>query len=192
MSLHSYRSVSGHTQKSQMWLDDTMTDRTTSLPLVPTNSHVACYHSTERRRQDNGMGWFVAQLSVFIFHTICRFHSFTTFGQRWGNPRHQSSCRVHAFVRRHLQVTLQTEAIDVLTLSLLLFVCFRTPCTGKSHMKSLKVRKKFEPQLDWSFNSDTHGLKSGRQVAVRYYIEKWSHCVPFVFNKLRDNTYLGF
>jgi hypothetical protein len=31
-----------------------------------------------------------------------------------------------------------------------------------------------------SFNSGTDGLKSGRQVAVWYYIEKWSHCVPFV------------
>jgi len=27
-------------------------------------------------------------------------------------------------------------------------------------------------------------------VAVRYYIKKWSHCVTFVFNKLRDKTYL--
>jgi len=44
-------------------------------------------------------------------------------------------------------------------------------------MKTLKVRKKkkkMEPQHDClvSFNIDTHGLKSGRQVAVRYYIEK--------------------
>ena len=37
-----------------------------------------------------------------------------------------------------------------------------------------------------------YGLKSGRQVAVRYYIEKWSHCVPFVFRKLRVKTYLRF
>jgi len=43
-----------------------------------------------------------------------------------------------------------------------------------------------------SFNDDTHGLKSGRQVAVRYYKEILSHYVPFVFNKLRDKTYLKF
>jgi len=24
------------------------------------------------------------------------------------------------------------------------------------------------------------------------YIEKWGHCVPFVFNKLRDKEYLRF
>ena len=29
-------------------------------------------------------------------------------------------------------------------------------------------------------------------MAVRYYIEKWSPCAPFVFNKLRDKTYLRF
>ena len=57
-----------------------------------------------------------------------------------------------------------------------------------------KSAKKFEPQLNClvSFNSDTHGLKSGRQVSVRYYREKWSHYVPFVFNKLRDKIYLRF
>jgi len=68
--------------------------------------------------------------------------------------------------------------------------------TKESQMKTLKVRKKkkMEPQHDClvSFNIDTHGLKSGRQVAVRYYIEKWSHCVTFVFSKLRDKTYLKF
>ena len=39
-------------------------------------------------------------------------------------------------------------------------------------MKTLNVRQKFEPQLDClvSFNNDTHGLKSGRQVAVRYLL----------------------
>jgi len=26
----------------------------------------------------------------------------------------------------------------------------------------------------------------------RDYIDKWSHCVPFVFNKLRDKKYLRF
>jgi len=53
-------------------------------------------------------------------------------------------------------------------------------------MKALKVQQKFEPQLDClvSFSNDTHGLKSGQWVAVRYYIEKLSHCVPFVFSKL--------
>jgi len=61
-------------------------------------------------------------------------------------------------------------------------------------MKTLKVRSKSEPQLDClvSFNNDTHGLKNGRQVAVWYYIKKWSNCVPFVFNKLWDKTYLRF
>ena len=46
--------------------------------------------------------------------------------------------------------------------------------TRESQMKTLKVRYKFEPQLDClvSFNNDTDGLKSGRHVAVRYYIEK--------------------
>jgi len=41
-------------------------------------------------------------------------------------------------------------------------------------MKTLRGRKKFETQLDClvSFNNDTRGLKSGRQAAVRYYIEK--------------------
>ena len=66
--------------------------------------------------------------------------------------------------------------------------------TRESQMKTLKVRLKFEPQLDClvSFNTDTHGLKSGRQVAVRYYIEKWSRFVTSMFNKLRDKTYLRF
>jgi len=61
-------------------------------------------------------------------------------------------------------------------------------------METLKVRQKFKPQLDCllSFNSDTHCSKSGRQVAALHYIEKWSHCVPFVFSKLRDKTYLRF
>jgi len=43
-------------------------------------------------------------------------------------------------------------------------------------MKTLKVRKNFETQFDClvSFNSDTDGLKSGRQVAVRYLLTPWS------------------
>jgi len=56
------------------------------------------------------------------------------------------------------------------------------------------VRWNFELQLYGlvSFNNDTDGLKSDRQVAARYYVEKWSHCVTFVFSKLRDKTYLRF
>jgi hypothetical protein len=81
--------------RSPVCPDDTVTDAAPSLLLVLfnryTKSLMACYHNRERRRQDNGMGWFVAVLSVFILHTICRFHSFTTFDQRWENPRHQSS-----------------------------------------------------------------------------------------------------
>ena len=42
------------------------------------------------------------------------------------------------------------------------------------------------------FNSDTRGLKIDRQLAVPYYIEELSYCVPFVFSKLRDQTYLSF
>ena len=55
---------------------------------------------------------------------------------------------------------------------------------------AIKIRT--TARLSVSFNSGTDGLKSGRQVAVRYYIEKWSHCVPFIFNNLRDKTYLRF
>ena len=46
--------------------------------------------------------------------------------------------------------------------------------TRETQLKALKVRLNFESQLHCrvSFNNDTHGLKSGRQVAVRYYIEK--------------------
>ena len=29
-------------------------------------------------------------------------------------------------------------------------------------------------------------------MAAQYYIAKWNHCVQFVFNKLRDETYLRF
>jgi len=61
---------------------------------------------------------------------------------------------------------------------------------------SLRYLKKFQ-FLQWgffstasSFNSDTYGFKSGRQVAVRYYVEKLS--IPFVFNKLRGKTYFRF
>ena len=54
---------------------------------------------------------------------------------------------------------------------------------------AIKIRTKFDCLV--SFNNDTHSLKSGQQVAV-YYIEKLNHCVPFVFNKLRDKTYLRF
>jgi len=41
--------------------------------------------------------------------------------------------------------------------------------TRDSQLKTLKLRQKFEPQLDClgSFNNDTQALKSGRQVAVR-------------------------
>jgi len=61
-------------------------------------------------------------------------------------------------------------------------------------MKTIKVRQKFEPQLYCLviLKNDTHGLKSGRPVAERYYIEKLSHCVPLVFNNLRDKPYLRF
>jgi len=62
---------------------------------------------------------------------------------------------------------------------------------GQSHenLKSaIKIRT--TARLSVSFNNDTNGLKNGRQVAVRYCIEKLSHCVPFVFNKLRDKTCL--
>jgi hypothetical protein len=148
------------------------------------------------KEEDKTMAWVDLWL-------CCQSSSYTQFvaftvslpsAQSWGNPRHQSSCRVRAFVRRHLQVTSQTEVIDVLTLRVILFVCFRTPCRWESQMKTLKVRKKFRTiaRLSCKFNSDIDRLKSGRQVAARYYIEKWSHCVLFVFNKLRDKTYLRF
>ena len=64
---------------------------------------------------------------------------------------------------------------------------------GQSN-ENLKSAKKIRTtaRLFVSFSNDTHGLKSGLQVVVRHYIEKWSHCVPFVFNKLWDETYLRF
>ena len=45
---------------------------------------------------------------------------------------------------------------------------------GESNENLKSAIKIFEPQLDCpvSFNNDTDGLKSGRQVAVRYYIKK--------------------
>ena len=62
---------------------------------------------------------------------------------------------------------------------------------SNENLKStIKIRT--TSRLSVSFNSDTHGLKSGRQEAVRYYSVRWSHCIPFVFNELRDKTYLRF
>ena len=57
------------------------------------------------------------------------------------------------------------------------FVTSSKPSTafyeGESN-ENLKSAIKFELQLDClvSFNNDTNGLKSGRQVAVRYYMAK--------------------
>ena len=61
-------------------------------------------------------------------------------------------------------------------------------------MKNLKsaIKIRTTTRLSVSFNGDTDGLNGGRQVAVRYYIEKRSHCLPFVFNKLRDKTHFRF
>jgi len=42
--------------------------------------------------------------------------------------------------------------------------------SNESLKSAIKIR--ITAPLSVSFNNDTHGLKSGRQVAVRYYIEK--------------------
>ena len=74
----------------------------------------------------------------------------------------------------------------------LLFLLKHPVHTTESQMKTYKCDKNSKRSSIVSFNNDTDGLMSGRQVTVRYYTEKWSHCVPFVSNKLRDKTHLRF
>jgi len=62
--------------------------------------------------------------------------------------------------------------------------------TRERQMKTLKVRYKFETQLDclvgcqkwYSWYEEWQTGRSGD------YIQKWNHCVPFAFNKLRDKN----
>ena len=45
------------------------------------------------------------------------------------------------------------------------------------------------------FSRGIHALPKRWNTSMEHngdYIEKWSHCVPFVFNKLRDKKYLRF
>jgi hypothetical protein len=46
-----------------------------------------------------------------------------------------------------------------------------------------------------SFSRGIHALPKRWNICMERngdYIEKWSHCVPFVLNKLRDKKYLIF
>jgi len=60
--------------------------------------------------------------------------------------------------------------------------------TRESQMKTLKVWYKFETQLYFlvSLQQWYSWFEEWQTVGNGDYIEKWSHCAPFVFSKLRD------
>jgi len=102
---------------------------------------------------------------------------------------HQHCCeklrchKIHLCLQRHTVTTQASCRLKTVTQTY----------EGESNENLKSVTKiQTTAQLSCKFQQWHPWFESGLQVAVRYYIEKWSHCVPFVFNKLWDKTYLRF
>jgi len=102
---------------------------------------------------------------------------------------HQHCCeklrshKIHLCLQRHTVTTQASCRLKTVTQ--------KYEGQSNENLKSaIKIRT--TAQLSCKFQQWHSWFESGQQAAVRYYIEEWSHCVPFVFNKLWDKTYLRF